>query len=70
MQSIPTVNLAAVVHLYFISVFIGMYASEAVLEVYSFFHKDDEQTHSFVIRMHYWIDNFVEIPTVIAIIIS
>jgi len=67
---IPTINIVAVVHLAFVSVFIGLYAAEAVLELYANFHPGDEPTHRATITMHYWIDVLIEIPVVLGIIVS
>lgn len=68
MWGIPAVNLVAILHLYFIAVFIGVYASEAVMEVHSLFRKDDAESLRMTAKYHYWIDTIVEIPTVLGIV--
>ncbi len=67
---IPTINTLAVVHLAFISVFIGLYAAEAVLELYAHYHPQDEAAHRATITLHYWIDVLIEIPVVLGIVVS
>ena len=67
-MGIPTINLVAVLHLYFIAVFIGVYASESVMELHSLFRKNDAEALRMTAKYHYWIDTLVEIPTVLGIV--
>lgn len=55
------------VHLVMLSMWGGVVATEAVIEVFPFKQKD---LHGATIRMHYWIDLLVELPLVIAVIAS
>jgi hypothetical protein len=70
MNSIPTINIVAAVHLAFISAFIGMYMAETVIELYPYFNRDDMALHHSAIRLHYWIDILVEIPVMLVVIAS
>lgn len=58
-------DLLAMVHLIFLSLWGGVVATEAVIEVFPFRERD---LHAAAIRFHYWIDLFVELPLVLAVI--
>ena len=65
MLSIPTINLVALAHLSFVSAFVGLYLAEATMELYAFFfNRGDKVLNHSVMRLHYWIDNLVEIPII------
>ncbi len=67
-MGIPLVNLVAAAHLFFISAFIGIYATETVLELSSYFSRKDDWLHQYAIRMHSRIDALVEIPVFLCIL--
>jgi hypothetical protein len=59
-----TVDLVAMLHLIMLSLWGGVVATEAVLEVLPFRQSD---LHGAAIRFHYWIDLLVELPLVVAV---
>ena len=59
------VDLLAMIHLVVLSLWGGVVATEAVIEVYPFRHRD---MHPASIRLHYWIDLLVEAPLVLAVV--
>jgi len=58
-------NLLAMVHLMVLSLWGGVVATEAVIEVYPFRKRE---LHAATIRFHFWIDLLVELPLVLAVI--
>lgn len=56
-----------VVHLMMLSLWGGVVATEAVIEVYPFRHP---RMHPATIRLHYWIDLLVEAPLVLAVVLT
>jgi hypothetical protein len=58
-------NVLAMVHLVMLSLWGGVVATEAVIEVYPFRKRE---LHAATIRFHYWIDLLVELPLVLAVI--
>jgi hypothetical protein len=58
-------DLVAMLHLIMLSLWGGVVATEAVIEVYPF---RQNSFHAATIRFHYWIDLLVELPLVIAVI--
>ena len=58
-------NVLAMVHLIFLSLWGGVVATEAVIELYPFRRRE---LHSAAIRFHYWIDLLVELPLVLAVV--
>lgn len=56
-----------VIHLMVLSLWGGVVATEAVIEVYPFRHRE---VHSATIRLHYWIDLLVEAPLVLAVVVT
>ena len=58
-------NLLAMTHLIMLSLWGGVVATEAVIELYPFRQRE---LHSATIRFHYWIDLLVELPLVLAVI--
>ena len=60
-------NLVAMLHLMVLSLWGGVVATEAVVEVAPFRQKD---LHPAAIRFHYWIDLLVELPLVLAVIVT
>jgi hypothetical protein len=58
-------NVLAMVHLIMLSLWGGVVATEAVIEVYPFRRRE---FHAATIRFHYWIDLLVELPLVLAVI--
>lgn len=64
MGEIPIIHSVSVVHLCFVAAFLGLYACEVVAESA---HQKDE-LHPVGIRVHYFLDIFVEIPLVLGIL--
>lgn len=60
-----TFDVLAMVHLITLSLWGGVVATEAVIEILPFRQPD---LHSATIRFHYWIDLLVELPLVLAVI--
>ena len=60
-------EILPVVHLLVLSLWGGVVATEAVIEVYPFRHPE---AHSATIRLHYWIDLLVEAPLVFAVVVT
>jgi hypothetical protein len=58
-------NVLAMLHLMMLSLWGGVVATEAVIEVYPFRKRE---LHPATIRFHYWIDLLVELPLVLAVI--
>jgi hypothetical protein len=60
----PVFDILAMVHLVMLSLWGGVVATEAVIEVLPFRQRD---LHAATIRFHYWIDLLVELPLVLAV---
>ncbi len=60
-----TFNLVAMAHLVVLSLWGGVVATEAVIEVSPF---RTRSLHPAAIRFHYWIDLLVELPLVLAVV--
>ncbi len=60
-----SIDALAMVHLIVLSLWGGVVATEAVIEVYPFRQRE---LHASTIRFHYWIDLLVELPLVLAVI--
>jgi hypothetical protein len=60
-------NLVALIHLIMLSLWGGVVATEAVIELYPFRQRE---LHAATIRFHYWIDLLVEFPLVLAVIVT
>jgi hypothetical protein len=60
-----SIDALAMVHLIMLSLWGGVVATEAVIEVYPFRQRE---LHAATIRFHYWIDLLVELPLVLAVI--
>jgi len=58
-------NVLAMLHLVMLSMWGGVVATEAVIEIYPFRQRE---LHPATIRFHYWIDLLVELPLVLAVI--
>ena len=58
-------DVLAMVHLMVLSLWGGVVATEAVIEVLPFRQRE---LHAATIRFHYWIDLLVELPLVLAVI--
>jgi hypothetical protein len=58
-------DVLAMVHLIVLSLWGGVVATEAVIEVYPF---RKPELHAPAIRFHYWIDLLVELPLVLGVI--
>jgi len=58
-------NVVAMTHLMMLSLWGGVVATEAVIELYPFRQRE---LHRATIRFHYWIDLLVELPLVLAVI--
>jgi hypothetical protein len=61
------VNLLAMVHLITLAMWGGVVATEAVVEIYPFRRRE---LHPSAIRFHYWIDLLVELPLVVAVVVT
>ena len=61
------VDLLAMIHLVVLSLWGGVVATEAVIELYPFRHLE---MHPASIRLHYWIDLLVEAPLVLAVVVT
>lgn len=60
-------NVLAMLHLIVLSLWGGVVATEAVIELYPFRKRE---LHPAAIRFHYWIDLLVELPLVLAVIVT
>jgi hypothetical protein len=60
-------NVLAMVHLIMLSLWGGVVATEAVIELLPFRRRE---LHAAAIRFHYWIDLLVELPLVLAVIVT
>jgi hypothetical protein len=58
-------DVLAMLHLIMLSMWGGVVATEAVIEVFPFRQRE---LHAATIRFHYWIDLLVELPLVLAVI--
>ena len=58
-------DLVAMLHLMMLSMWGGVVATEAVVEVFPF---RKPELHPAAIRFHYWIDLLVELPLVLAVV--
>ena len=58
-------NVMAMIHLIMLSLWGGVVATEAVIELYPFRQRG---LHAATVRFHYWIDLLVELPLVMAVI--
>ena len=58
-------DVLAMLHLIMLSMWGGVVATEAVIELYPFRQRE---LHAATIRFHYWIDLLVELPLVLAVI--
>lgn len=61
----PALNLLVMAHLIVLSMWGGVVATEAVIEIFPFRRRE---LHAATIRFHYWIDLLVELPLVLAVI--
>jgi len=59
-----SLEIVTLLHLVMLALWGGVVATEAVIEISPFRHRE---LHTATIRMHYWIDLFVELPLVIAV---
>ena len=66
-MEVATVEIPPVIHLIVLSLWGGVVATEAVIEIYPFRHSE---MHAATIRLHYWIDLLVEGPLVVAVIVT
>lgn len=58
-------NVLVMAHLIVLSMWGGVVATEAVIELYPFRHPE---LHPATIRFHYWIDLLVELPLVLGVL--
>ncbi len=65
MDTSPAFSLVSTVHLVVLSLWGGVVATEAVLEIAPFRQRE---LHPATIRLHYWIDLLVELPLVLAVV--
>jgi hypothetical protein len=63
----PAIDILRMLHLLVLSLWGGVVATEAVIEIYPFRHRE---MHPATIRLHYWIDLLVETPLVLAVIVT
>lgn len=66
-MSAPTADVLPLVHLVVLALWGGVVATEAVIEIAPFRRKD---LHEAAVRLHYWIDLLVELPLVIAVVVT
>ena len=66
-MGIPSVTIAATLHLTFISLLLGLVLTEIILELLPVFQKDLKNS---TIRFHFWIDFILELPLGICVGIS
>lgn len=64
LKTVPLVNLVSMGHLIFLSLWGGVVATEAVLELYPYRRKI---LHEHSIRCHFWIDLLVELPLILGV---
>ena len=67
MKSLPLINLISMGHLMLLCLWGGVVAAEAVLELYPRHHPE---VHPTTIRFHYWIDLLIELPLVLAVMVT
>lgn len=60
-------GILPLVHLMVLSMWGGVVATEAVIEIAPFRRKDLQEA---AIRLHYWIDLLVELPLVVAVVVT
>jgi hypothetical protein len=65
MNGTPALSVATLAHLIMLSMWGGIVATEAVIEIYGFRRRDFAGAAS---RFHYWIDLLVELPVVLAVL--
>ncbi|MBN1495577.1 MAG: hypothetical protein JXA07_02335 [Spirochaetes bacterium] len=65
---IPAINVIAVLHLWFVTLFCGLFLVKSIIELYPFIKKDDIAFHHAMITLHYWVDNLLEFPILIGIV--
>lgn len=58
-------DVLAMIHLIMLSLWGGVVATEAVIEVYPLRRRE---LHAATIRLHFWIDLLVELPLVLAVV--
>jgi len=63
----PIGQILPVIHLLVLSLWGGVVATEAVIEIYPFRYPE---VHSATIRLHYWIDLLVEAPLILAVVVT
>ncbi len=68
MQSIPTIDLLAAIHLFFVGGVLTCGLVEIIFEYYALFF--DRTLHHSSIRIHYWVDILAEIPLFVGITVS
>ena len=66
MDTFP-IDTLAMIHLMVLSLWGGVVATEAVVEIFPFRH---HEMHPAAIRLHYWIDLVVEAPLVLAVVVT
>jgi hypothetical protein len=62
-----SLEIATLLHVVALSLWGGVVATEAVIEISPFRR---HELHAATIRMHYWIDLLVELPLVIAVVLT
>jgi hypothetical protein len=65
MNGTPVLTVATIAHLIMLSMWGGIVATEAVVEIYAFRKREFAGAAS---RFHYWIDLLVELPVVVAVL--
>ncbi len=68
MQSIPIIDLFSATHLFIVGGVLTCGLIEVVFEYYALFF--DRSLHHSAIRIHYWVDIFVEIPLFVGVTIT
>jgi hypothetical protein len=67
MEPTGALGFLPMIHLVVLALWGGVVATEAVIELYPFRHREQ---HAATIRLHYWIDLLVEAPLVLAVAVT
>lgn len=67
MEPTGALGVLPMIHLVVLALWGGVVATEAVIELYPFRHREQ---HAATVRLHYWIDLLVEAPLVLAVAVT
>jgi hypothetical protein len=65
MKTLPLINLVSIIHLTCLSLWGGVVATEAVVELYPYRRPE---LHPIAAAYHYWIDLLVELPLILLVL--